>query len=529
MARAKRERSSSSFEVRAFVFFLKAATVAFALALPLLGAWTSSSLAAYGNGPRWLAIVAGLLGFPILPLAWEVWAAYRRKKAVYAKPHILTFSDRLWLRTLALNLVFAGGLLLLKPEAGVRALQARGDWMLDGKHGGWAEGTRRFLHSTADAFDWVYRAAHENPYDDDDGGTKQGKKTSSDEDKKPPPVRRGDSVEVKADDGTAHDQNDGTPLKKPDQKDPPAPPPSPPPKPEDTIPTPAKLWPTADIPLDFAVSVPADMETAPAAVAHWLKDKAPDELTRARAIHDYIADRTVYDVYSLTHRAERAPQDAQTVFAHKLGVCEGYARLFVAMAKEAGLEAAYIVGDARGAGGEVDGNGHAWNAVKAAGNWYLVDATWDAGYLDGGAFKKKYTSEYFLTPAEVFGVDHFPRDGAWQLRKPLLSRGEFMRAPQLRPRFFAAGLTLVSPDRSQITVQGSADLEVKKADGSTTFMLANWESGGTQKRCKVTDGPSVSIHCDFPSAGTYRVLLFESNRRYGTYDFGGEIVALDAR
>jgi transglutaminase-like putative cysteine protease len=522
MGRVKKERTS--FEARAFIFFLKAATVAFALALPLLGAWTASSLAAYGNGPRWLAIVAGLLGFPILPLAWEGWAQYRRKKAVYAKPHILTFADRLWLRTLALNILFAGGLLGLKPEAGVRALQARGDWMLDGKSGGFADGTRRFLHKTADAFDWIYRAAHDNPYDDDDNGTKTAKKTTKD-DKEPPPVRRGDSVEVKADDTSAHDQNGGTPEKKPDEKLPP----SPPPKPEDVIPTAAKVWPTADTPLDFAVSVPADVDTSPAAVAHYLKDKAPDELTRARALHDYIADRTAYDVYSFTHRSERAPQDAQTVYTRKMGVCEGYARLFVAMAKEAGLEGAYVIGDARGAGGEVDGNGHAWNAVKANGTWYLVDATWDAGYLEGGAFKKKYTSEYFLTPAEVFGVDHFPRDGNWQLRKPLLSRGEFMRAPQMRPRFYASGLTLVSPDRSQITVTGSADLEVKKADGATTFMLADWESNGTRKRCNVTDGPSVRIHCDFPSAGTYRVLLFQSQRRFGTYDFGGEVVALDAR
>ena len=54
--------------------------VAVVVLAPALGAWTASSLAAYLNGPVWLAAAAGLLLFPVLPLAWEAWAASRRRK-----------------------------------------------------------------------------------------------------------------------------------------------------------------------------------------------------------------------------------------------------------------------------------------------------------------------------------------------------------------------------------------------------------------------------------------------------------------
>jgi hypothetical protein len=96
---------------------LKAVWIAFVITTPVLGAWVASSLAAYANGPVALAAASALLAFPVLPLAWEAWAERRRKKSASAKPHILTFTDRLVLRTLAVNLLFLGLLLGTQPKA----------------------------------------------------------------------------------------------------------------------------------------------------------------------------------------------------------------------------------------------------------------------------------------------------------------------------------------------------------------------------------------------------------------------------
>lgn len=78
---------------------------------------------------------------------------------------------------------------------------------------------------------------------------------------------------------------------------------------------------------------------------------------------------------------------------------------------------AYIVvvgGDARNDGGDVTGEGHAWNAARIGGHWVLLDATWDAGNVKGDRFEKDYGTEYLFAPPQVQGVTHFPDVGRQQ-------------------------------------------------------------------------------------------------------------------
>jgi hypothetical protein len=96
---------------------------------PVLGVWLASSLVAYTNGPTWLAVCSGVLLFPLLPIAWDLWGRKRRQQ----KPPMLTWGDRVILRTLLLNLIFLTCLLALRPQTSFLALSTRGDWMLEGR------------------------------------------------------------------------------------------------------------------------------------------------------------------------------------------------------------------------------------------------------------------------------------------------------------------------------------------------------------------------------------------------------------
>lgn len=202
--------------------------------------------------------------------------------------------------------------------------------------------------------------------------------------------------------------------------------------------------------------------------------------------------------------------------------------MFVELARAAGLEAALVVGSAKGSGGEVDGAGHAWNAVKIADAWQLVDVTWDAGAVGpDGAWSKRYRSTYLFVPGEVILADHFPEEAKWQLVDPAISRGDFMRRPQLRPDFFARGFTLTSPTRAQTTVGRVGELVLENAKGRHVLASYAPKAGGAEReRCEVTHGTTIRIQCDFQREGEYRVMLFDGPAQYGQYGFVGELQML---
>jgi len=145
---------------------LKGLAFGLMFAVPLLGTWSASSLAAFWNGPIAVVVGAGLLLFPILPLAWEGLGEHRRRRAAREtkKPpraRILTFGDRMILRTLVLNGSFLAVFLVGWPQAIFTALSTRGDWFLEDVEG--AEGARRMLPGAADAMGLPYEAANGNP------------------------------------------------------------------------------------------------------------------------------------------------------------------------------------------------------------------------------------------------------------------------------------------------------------------------------------------------------------------------------
>lgn len=87
---------------------------------------------------------------------------------------------------------------------------------------------------------------------------------------------------------------------------------------------------------------------------------------KVKKIHDYICAQAVYpydtdkDVY---HSA------AGLFLKGGYVVCEGYAKAFMILCRQAGIKAILIAGDA--------GGPHMWNYVQLDGKWYALDATWD--------------------------------------------------------------------------------------------------------------------------------------------------------
>ena len=490
---------------------LKTLAVAAMIALPVLGVWVASSLAALRHGPVWLTLLAGLLLCPVLPLSWELRSAWRRSKRAKVAARILSLSDRMILRTLALNVVFLTALLAAKPSAAFTALSARGDWMLDGRYDARAKSARAGLFAAAAKLEWLYLAAHDNPFKK---STPEPEPTPT-QTPTPSPGSSPSSTSLATPSPSSSPSSTSLPTPTstpPEQANPPSAPQAP-------------SWPVAKALDPNVAAMPASAETTIQSVADYIGERVPAPFARLKAVHDWVADRVAYDAESYL-AGRYPPQDANTVFRTRTSVCAGYANLLEALGRAAGLEVRYLTGDARTQGSDLDGQSHAWNAARVDGKWYLIDPTWDSGVVDGRHFKKRYSTEYFLTPPRVFNLDHLPDDAQWQLLDKPLSRGEFLRQPAMAPLFFARGLVLLSPDRSQVDVRGSLDIRLENPEH--VFLLATYQprdQPALDADCDVDDGNATHIVCRFSRPGSYDVKLYSNREAVGTFEFTGQLQA----
>lgn len=467
---------------------LRVVWISLMILTPLFGFWLASSLAAYENASQWLALLVGLALFPILPVGWELFFVWRRSRKPPQK-QILTRIDRLVLRTLLINGVFLGIMMWQAPQTAFRAIAVRGDWILDGYDGPIATKLRGVILGFADHFEQRWHKSDGDTYGTSD---------------RPP-------EDLAPTDDTAT------------------------PKPGEPYPG----WPMSTAPELQVTEMPESVQTSVDAVGKYLAARITDKRRLIKALHDYTVLRLTYDTPTSQLRGEdrytkRPSQEGEDVWRAKTGVCEGYARLMVALGKAAGVEIAYITGYIRDTERDVDpaasedvvkatleGYGHAWNAAKVDGVWYLVDATWD----DTSDSATIVPTTYLFTPPKLFRFDHLPEETAWQLVAVPLSAGEFARQPLLSPSVGELGVTLEAPTRSQITVtDGAAELLLDNPYGAKIMAYATRAgSKDHEGRCTIekTIGTHLSVHCDLEH-GQYEIKMFgapaaSTSNRYGYF------------
>jgi len=173
------------------------------------------------------------------------------------------------------------------------------------------------------------------------------------------------------------------------------------------------------------------------AIFHWITDNISYKVRRK---YPTIVQPTVLpadDTGALKSVNERV---AISVLRSREGLCEGYARLFVTLCDYAGIESSLVAGYCRGGSTKPHprfGVNHYWNAVKINGDWYLLDATWAAGYVTRGGeeFVREFDPRYYLAPPEQFIADHYPDDIRWTLLPDTRVPVEFRRSPFLQKSF----------------------------------------------------------------------------------------------
>jgi len=145
---------------------------------------------------------------------------------------------------------------------------------------------------------------------------------------------------------------------------------------------------------------------------------------------------------------------SENVLRRKVAVCDGYARLFKTLCDYAGIPSEIISGYARTGRERSDSkfiSNHSWNAVYLDSSWYLLDATWAAGYLSySGEFVRHYDDSYFLSSARRFIVDHYPEDLKWTLLNEPLAFREYKFSPFRYGAYYKNRIEQVFPSKGII-------------------------------------------------------------------------------
>ena len=104
------------------------------------------------------------------------------------------------------------------------------------------------------------------------------------------------------------------------------------------------------------------------------------DMEAAYMVYKWEYENLQYDCYNYNHDRDAIDFTEDGTYSSGVGVCDGFARLYVSLCGAMGVEAYRVVGYSK-AGDFVPGvipnaSDHAWNAIKVDGNYYVLDTTW---------------------------------------------------------------------------------------------------------------------------------------------------------
>jgi Transglutaminase-like superfamily len=185
----------------------------------------------------------------------------------------------------------------------------------------------------------------------------------------------------------------------------------------------------------------------------YLTKNCASDQEKVRAIHCWVTKNIRYDVKKYL-RLDLSLESSKKVLRRKKATCTGYSVLFAELCGAAGIESYVVSGLAKTMIFDVNRptalSDHSWNAAKVNGKWYLIDPTWDSGYVkqysrtiwgvlrsaitfgrySAWRLKPRFvraTSEvYYLKSGAVFVFDHLPSLPDWQLQSERITYHKFI-------------------------------------------------------------------------------------------------------
>lgn len=256
-----------------------------------------------------------------------------------------------------------------------------------------------------------------------------------------------------------------------------------------------------------------------AKICEFINQSAKNDFEKTKMAHDVVAVLISYDAENFW-KGTIPEQDWTSVLKRKTAVCEGYSNLFKKFCDTLKINCEVVHGYARGVGTSLSSSenpknsNHAWNLVRINDVCYLVDTTWDSGFMDGKISRQSYTTEWLFVKPESMIYSHYPEMSKYQLLSSPVSAEKFASLPDLRPKFFDAVSSF--DEISKVTkVQNNFNFSYQQNDNYTlSFQIVpatekfSKPSDSNYEFVKNLDGKNFEAFFAIPVAGLNDVGIY---------------------
>lgn len=263
-------------------------------------------------------------------------------------------------------------------------------------------------------------------------------------------------------------------------------------------------------------------------VAKVINENAGNDFQKVKMINDIVALTLDYDVDAyLSRKIPR--QKYSDVLSKGRAVSDGFSAVFLKLCDATGIKCRSVRGYARGASTSLDkessvtlSSNHTWNIVTIGEKDYLVDVTWNGGYMSGDSTVKEYGTDWLFACPESFIYTHFPESASDQLLEEPVSRGEFLCLPDLRPAFFDEVVRWEETLGRIVSCEGSLSYDftqLNKDIGFSCSVRSVESSQDAENAFHFVQGisPDAKLYLSFPEAGLYKVQLFANHPEKAVY------------
>lgn len=172
--------------------------------------------------------------------------------------------------------------------------------------------------------------------------------------------------------------------------------------------------------------IPNEKTISTSEIADYIALNFKTESDKVRAVFYWTANNISYDIENMNEPnfVYSSEEKIASALKNKKGVCIHYAEVFNEIANKLGIKTVIVVGYTK-QNGIIAPIGHAWNASKIEGKWFLFDPTWASGYVNNLKFYKKLNNNFYKTSASKMIQTHMPYDYLWQFSNEPITNHEF--------------------------------------------------------------------------------------------------------